>query len=369
MSPVTLVIFVLGLVFLILGSDWLVRGASRLASAVGVSPLVVGLTVVALGTSSPELAISIQSSYAGQSEMAMGNVVGSNILNVLFIMGISALISPLSVPQKIVRFDVPLLIGLSLLLCFFAIDQNINRWEGGLLTIGGVTYIIYCVVESRRESKAVQEEYAEEYEKPLPEEKGPLFLLTQGGWVVVGLVLLIVGANWMVDGAVAFARYFKVSELVIGLTVVAVGTSLPEIATTLAANIKGERDIAVGNLIGSNIFNIFAVLGLTTLVAPTGVSAPPQTLTFDLPVMVAVSVACLPVFFNGGRISRWEGFIFLGYYIAYTIYLILAASNNVGLSVYRNALLFFAIPLTVIALIAITTRNVRQMQQDRIGKG
>ncbi|GAB4464194.1 MAG: calcium/sodium antiporter [Armatimonadaceae bacterium] len=365
MSALTLVLFFLGLVLLVLGSEWLVRGASRLATAVGISPLVVGLTIVALGTTSPELAISVQSAYAGQSELAVGNAVGSSILNVLLILGMSALILPLSVPQKIIRIDVPLLILASFLLWFFASDGILARSEGIILAMCLACYIVWCIVQSRKENVTIQREYAEEYDGNVPDRPGAVFVLRQFLFVAVGLGLLIVGSGWIVDGAVKFAKLLGISELVIGLTVIAIGTSLPEIATTMMATLKGERDIAVGNVIGANLCNILVVLGVTAVVAPNGVVAPPQTTSFDIPVMVAVSVACLPVFFNGGQITRWEGAVFLFYYIAYTVYLILAATNNVGLGVYRTAMLFFAIPLTVIALLAITTRSAQRNLRAR----
>jgi cation:H+ antiporter len=359
MSLAVVLLFLLGLAFLVVGSEWLVRGASRLAAAVGVSPLVVGLTIVSLGTTSPEMAVSIQSAFAGQSELAVGNVVGSCVLNILLILGLSALILPLEVPQNIIRFNVPLLIFATVLLWGFARDGSIARWEGAFLAFGAAAYILYTIVESRRESRDVKQDYAEEFADPTPGRTPPSFVLLQLGLMAVGLTLLVLGSRWMVDGAVAFARQMKVNEVVIGLTVIAIGTSLPEIATTIVATLRKERDIAVGNVIGSNLLNILNVLGVTALLAPTAVIVPAETIAFDIPVTIAVAVACLPVFFNGGKIARWEGGLFFGLYVAYTLYLILAATQNAGLPLYRAALVWFALPLTAVTIAVVTARNLR----------
>jgi cation:H+ antiporter len=365
MDLITLVLFVIGLGLLIAGAELLVRGASKLAAAVGISPLVIGLTVVAFGTSSPELAVSTQSAFSGQADIALGNVVGSNIFNVLFILGISAIIAPLVVAQQLVRLDVPLMIGVSALLLVLGLDGSINRLDGALLFAGMLSYTAFAIRQSRRESKQVQAEYEQEYgstEKP-----GGLQILLQLVFVAAGLALLVVGSNWLVDGAVAIAQSFGVSELVIGLTIIAAGTSLPEVATSILAAIRGERDIAVGNVVGSNIFNILAVLGLSSLVAPDGINVAQSAITFDIPIMIAVALACLPIFFTGFTIARWEGFLFLGYYIAYTLFLILAATQHDALPAFSGALGLFALPLTVVTLVVLALRAWR-MQRPAAGK-
>jgi cation:H+ antiporter len=321
--------------------------------------------VVAFGTSSPELAISVQSAFAGQPEIAVGNVVGSNILNVLLILGLAALIAPLGVAQKLIRVDVPLMIGASLLLILMARDGTVSRLDGILLSAGAVAYTAFCVIQSRNESRAVRDEYEEEFAPPAGEAAGgvrrqALNFVLMG----VGLGLLMVGSRWMVDGATLFARRVGVSELIIGLTVIAVGTSLPEIATTVMASIRGERDIAVGNVIGSNLFNILLVLGATAVVAPRGVPVPPAALAFDLPVMVAVMIACLPVFFIGGTISRWEGVLFLGYYAAYTARLVLDATGSDHARTFDGAMLYFAFPLTAVTLLVLVGRTFRQNRRE-----
>ena len=370
MSLVTVLLFALGLALLIAGAELLVRGASRLAAAAGVSPLVVGLTVVALGTSAPELAVGVRSALAGQADLAVGNVVGSNILNVLLILGMAALIAPLAVAQQLVRLDVPLMIGVSLLLWALAADGALGRADGALLVLGGVLYTLFSVVQSRKESsRAVREEYAEEFAVTGRQRQSHGYLALQLLLIAAGLALLVLGAGWLVGGAVAFARLLGVGELVIGLTVVAVGTSLPEIAATVTASLKGERDIAVGNVIGSNLLNILVVLGITTSVAPGGVPIPSGALAFDIPVMTAVAAACLPVFFIGGRISRWEGALFLGYYAAYTAYLLLNAGRHALLPAFGAAMAWFALPLTAVTLLVLAARAARAAQTGRPAGG
>jgi cation:H+ antiporter len=348
MTLMTGVIFVAGLGLLIVGAEWLVRGASRLAAKVGISPLVIGLTVVAFGTSSPELAVSIQSSLAGQADIAVGNVIGSNIFNILLILGISAVITPLIVQQQLIRLDVPLMIGLSFAFYLMALDGVIGRLEGILLFAGIIAYTFFLIRQSRRESKAVEEEYAQEF--PAKTETGWKPWIINLGLVGVGLTLLVLGSNWLVDSAISIARWLGLSELIIGLTIVAAGTSMPEVATSITAAIKGERDIAVGNAVGSNIFNILSVLGLTAVVAPGGIPISLAAEAFDIPVMVAVAVLALPIFFTGNRIERWEGWLFLFYYVAYTAYLVLDAAQHDALPLFNNVLLFVIIPLTVITL-------------------
>jgi cation:H+ antiporter len=349
-----------GLALLVIGAEALVRGASRLAAALGIAPLIIGLTIVAFGTSSPEMAVSVQSAVAGQTDIAVGNVVGSNILNVLFILGLSALITPLLVAQQLIRLDVPIMIGVSAVLWLMAINGAIERWEGGLLFAGIIAYTVFQIWQSRqgKESAAVEAEYAQEYGKAEPRTFGRMLLNI--GLAIAGLALLVLGARWFVDGATQAARAFGISELIIGLTIVAAGTSLPEVATSLVAAVRGERDIAVGNVVGSNIFNILAVLGLSAIVSPgEGLPVSPGILEIDIPFMIAVAVACLPIFITGNLIARWEGGVFVGYYAAYTIYLILTATEHATLPQYQAFMLWFVVPLTLITLAVSVTRNFK----------
>ncbi len=337
-----------GLALLIYGADLLVKGASRIAAGFGISPLVIGLTVVAFGTSSPEMAISVSSAWKGEADIAVGNVVGSNIFNVLFILGVSALITPLLVSKQLVKIDVPLMIGASVAAFLLSMDGSIVFWEGAVLFAGIIGYCILAI----RVGKASGEtgEAVEGSERTW----------VNLGLIAVGLVLLVLGSRWLVDAAVEIATAMGVSELVIGLTIIAAGTSLPEVATSVTAAIRGQRDIAVGNVVGSNLFNILAVLGLTAMVAPGGLPVSQAAINFDFPVMLAVAVACLPIFFVGYTIQRWEGALFLFYYVAYTAFLILATTEHAVLPMYSQVMMWFVVPLTVITLGVVLTREIRR---------
>lgn len=338
--------FGLGLVALIVGAEAMVRGASRLAVSWGISPLVVGLTVVAFGTSAPEMAVSVGAALSGSSDLAIGNVVGSNIANVLLILGISALVAPLLVHEQIIRQEIPIMIGASLLVAVMALDGGIGRIEAGLLFALVIAYTVFLVVQSRRASKDAEAEFASE----IPTSQWDRHWSVQAALVIGGLALLVLGADWLVGAAVVFAKHFGVSDLVIGLTVVAVGTSMPEIATSLIAALRGQRDIAVGNVIGSNIFNLLAVLGAAGMVSTGGLDVPEAARNFDLWVMLAVAFACLPILLTGREIARWEGVVFLGYYAAYLLYLVLAAQQHDSLPAYSGIMLGYVMPLTVVTL-------------------
>ncbi|MCX7905987.1 MAG: calcium/sodium antiporter [Bacteroidetes bacterium] len=352
--------FVGGLVALIVGADWLVRGASRLALAWRVPPLIVGLTVVAYGTSSPELAVSVQAALSGQEGVALGNVVGSNIFNVLFILGLSALILPLAVDEQLVRLDVPLMVGVSLLVYLMALDGRLSRLDGAMLTLGALLYTLFLVREGRRTS--LEEASAN------GSRKSPRRMLLYGALVVGGLALLVLGSRWLVRAAVAAAEAMGVSPVVIGLTIVAAGTSLPEVVTSVVAALRRARDLAVGNVVGSNLFNLLLILGLAALVAPAGIPVPPSVRTFDLAVMVAVAVACLPIFFTHRRIARWEGALFLGYYVVYTVYLVANALGYPWVRDLEAALLGFVLPLTAVTLLVLFLGQRVRARQLELGR-
>nr|WP_255603524.1 calcium/sodium antiporter [Oscillochloris sp. ZM17-4] len=356
-----MVLFVIGLGLLIGGAELLVRGASRLAGAAGIPPLVIGLTVVAFGTSAPEFAVSAQSALSGQADIAVGNVVGSNIFNVLFILGVSALIVPLVVQRQLVRTDVPLMIGAGLLMALLALDGRVGRLDGLMMFGLLLAYIVFQVRQGLREGAASAEAPAQQEGRPT----GGGQLAMNLGLVAGGLVLLVVGSGWLVDGAVAMARALGLSELIIGLTIIAAGTSLPEVAASLVAALRGERDIAVGNVVGSNLFNILGILGLTAVIAPDGVTVSPAAMAFDIPVMIAVLLACLPIFFTGYRIARWEGGLFLAYYAAYTAYLMLSAANHDALPAFSAAMQLFVLPLTAITLALLGARAFVQRRAQR----
>ncbi len=352
-----MLLLVAGFALLIVGAEAMVRGASKFAAAVGIPPVIIGLTVVAFGTSSPELAVSIMSGFSGEADIAVGNVVGSNIFNVLLILGVSALIAPLVVAQRLVQIDVPLMIVASVMMGMLGLDGKIGRGDGLLLFAGVIGYTLFLLRQSRAEKAQIQEEYNKEF--GVGAGKSGDGRLGNIGLVIGGIAMLVLGSRWLVDGAVAIAQYLGVSELIIGLTIVAVGTSLPEVATSVVASLRGERDIAVGNVVGSNLFNILAVLGLAGILVPAGIDVSESALKFDIPVMIAVAVACLPIFFTGHAIARWEGGLFLGYYVAYTVYLVLDATSYAGLPLFAAAMIWFVVPLTAVTLIVLTVRAVR----------
>ncbi|GAB3729800.1 calcium/sodium antiporter [Luteimonas pelagia] len=350
---------VAGLALLLGGAELLVHGASKLALRLGMAPLVVGLTIVAFGTSAPELAIGIDAALGGSPDIALGNVVGSNIANVLLILGVAALARPLVVQRQLVWLDVPVMVLVSAVVVALAYDNAIGRLEGGVLVALGIAYtsLLLWLARRRGEGPVVAEGL------PVTTEARPA---TPRGMarrnlalVAIGLALLVLGARWLVQAAVGIAGALGVDDLVIGLTVVAVGTSLPEIATTLTAVRRGEGDMAVGNVVGSNIFNLLVVLGATAAVAPDGVAVSAAALRFDLPVMTAVAVACLPIFFTGHCIQRWEGALFLGYYVAYTAYLLLDAAGHDALPAFSAVMMAFVVPLTAITLAIVTIRAWR----------
>jgi cation:H+ antiporter len=365
---VSILWLVLGLVLLVVSAEFLVKGAARLAVAVGISPLVVGLTVVAFGTSAPELAVSVMSAWQGKADLALGNVVGSNIFNILVILGLAAMVIPLVVAQQLVRFDVPVMIGVSVLVLLMGLDGRIGRVDGAILFAGAVFYTTFLVRQSRREtSEAVKAEYeAQDYAGP-PEAEAKTPLAMNLLWIGLGVVGLVFGSKLLVDGAIKIATHFGISELIIGLTIVSAGTSLPEVAASVVAAVRGQRDIAVGNAVGSNILNILSVLGLASVVSPNGITVPVSALVFDIPVMIAVAIACLPVFFNDYRISRLNGFIFLMFYVLYIGYLWLYASKHDALQGYQTALVYGVGPITVITLVVLVWRGIAARRAGHVG--
>ena len=312
-----------GLIALVAGGELLVRGAASLALAAKIRPIVVGLTVVAFGTSAPELAVSVSSAWAGKADLALGNVVGSNIANILLILGASALLAPLDVASRIVRVDVPLMVLASLAVWAMAVDLSIGRWDGIVLATCVIVYTVWLVRASRYESAEVEAEFVHPFPAEEPTDApAPGRTVVHGVTMAVGLVLLVLGSRWMVDGASSIARAWGVSERVIGLTIVAVGTSLPELMTSAVASLRGERDLAVGNVVGSNLFNLWSVLGFTAALSPSPLVMDARTPEVDLPVMTGISVLCIPLFWTGKRVSRVEGALLLACYVAYLSWLV-----------------------------------------------
>jgi cation:H+ antiporter len=332
----TIPLLIIGILLLVFGAEYLVRGASTIAERLGISPIVIGLTVVAFGTSAPELAVSVNAALSGSNDVALGNVVGSNIANILLILGLSAAVGGLAITQRIVRLDVPILIGVSILTYVLALNNVLGRIEGALLFVLVIVYTTWLIRESRKESA----EIPAEYQQGGDEIEGDVAyspLIWQIGLAIVGLIMLIVGSNFLVDSASDLARSLGVSDLVIGLTVVAVGTSLPELATSVMAAIRGERDIAVGNVVGSNLFNLMSVLGLSALFSTNGVVVSDAALSLDMLVMIAATVALLPICWNGFMIKRWEGSLLAAFYAVYVTYIVLASVEGNDTSTFGFA--------------------------------
>jgi len=354
---ITLVLFIIGFVLLILGANLLVQGASNLAESLGISRLVVGLTVVAFGTSAPELAVNLQSTFMEQPSLAIGNVVGSNILNILLVLGVGAIIMPLAVHKRLIKLEIPIMIGVSFLLFLLSLDGTLNHWDGLLLFSGIVFYSIFSIKTCRQPSVDAQEVCSLPEWKEDKNPKALYNIIKNIFFIIVGLGLLVLGSQWLVNGAIALAQLFGISELIIGLTIVSIGTSLPELATVVVASLRGEQDLVVGNVIGSNLFNILLVLGFTSLIAPAGIEVPHAAIVFDMPIMIAVAIACFPIFFTGYTITRWEGGVFLAFYVAYALYLFLNATQHTLLPAFSAVMLWFVIPLTVITFIVLVLRD------------
>ncbi|HVM27531.1 MAG TPA: calcium/sodium antiporter [Mycobacteriales bacterium] len=361
MDALTLGTLVAGLVALVGGGELLVRGGSGLARSFGLSPLVVGLTVVAFATSAPEFAVTLDATLSGNPGIAVGNVVGSNVANVLLVLGVSALVLPVAVRSSLVRLDVPVVIVLSVLLLLLSLDGQVSRGDGALLVALLLAYVGWSVLAGRRETAAL----ASSQEGSSNQSEHQRRPVRDGALVLVGVGLLVLGARWLVSAATTIAAAAGVSDLVIGLTVVAIGTSLPELATSVIAALRGEREMAIGNVLGSNVFNIGAVLGLAAVVAPGGVPVEPSAVRFDMPVMVAVAVALLPVVFTGLTIARWEGALFLGYYVVYVGYLLLAAAEHDAVEGFSTAMAFFVLPLTAVTLVVLAVYELGVLRGRR----
>lgn len=311
-----------GLMLLIIGAEFVVRGGGALATRLGIPPLIVGLTIVAIGTSTPELGVGIEAALQGNGSLAVGNIAGTNTVNILLILGLSAALRPLALQMQTLRLDLPLIVFASLVLMVMALDGLLTRIEGLILIALGLVFTFAIVRVARRESIKVKAQFAQEF---APEATsvwrwGPFYeLFVLAG----GIAVIVLGADWLVDGAVSLARMWQVSDAFIGLTIVAIGTSAPELVTTVISTIRNERDIAIGNLLGSSVYNILIILGVTCVVPPNGIEVGRQLITIDIPVMAAVALACVPVFITGREVTRTEGALFVSAYLSYLAYLIL----------------------------------------------
>ncbi|HPQ68378.1 MAG TPA: calcium/sodium antiporter [bacterium] len=335
---ITLAMLLGGLLMLIGGGEALVRGASRLAALAGIPSLIIGLTVVAFGTSAPELAVSLKAAFIGSPDIALGNVVGSNIFNILLILGVSALIVPLAVNRQLIRLDVPVMIVATVVVWLFCRNGVVGRGEGIALVLALPVYIGWLFWQARKKPADKNDKRA-----------------VQGGtlksivFIVAGLAMLVLGSKWLVEGASALARAWGVGELTIGLTIVAAGTSLPEVATSIVAAVRGERDIAVGNIVGSNIFNLLAVLGGTALLSG-GVNVTGAALQFDVPFMATATFLCLPIFISGAEISRGEGLIFLAFYVGYLVFVVLRGTAHPAAWSFARILWWSFLPVVLLVV-------------------
>jgi cation:H+ antiporter len=353
----TWLLLAVGLVLLVVGADLLVKGAARLAADFGIPALVIGLTVVAFGTSAPELAVSIKAAFSGQAELAIANAVGSNIFNVLVILGLAAVISPLVISRQLIRQDVPVMVVVSIVAVLMTLDGNIHKVEAAILTLGLVSYTGFLFVQGRKQGVDVSDSEVEEMLKTKTPTWQNLLLL------IGGLILLVTGARWLVQSAVDIASALGVNEAVIGLTIIAAGTSLPEVMTSVVATIRGERDIAVGNVVGSNIFNILCVLGISGLVSPTPLLAGDQLAQIDIPVMLGVALLCVPLFFVDAILNRIEGFLFLLLYVFYVWFLIAMALSLDYLQILQNSILYGLIPIVCLYVVASLLHDLYQRRR------
>ncbi|MDX1618585.1 MAG: calcium/sodium antiporter [Balneolaceae bacterium] len=349
--------FLAGLIFLLTGAHLLVDSATGMAARFGIPSLIIGLTIVAFATSAPEIAVSLDAALNGRAGLAIGNVVGSNIANILLIIGLSSIFSPIKLHERVAKQDLPIMVGISLAVYLLALDYRLGFLDGIVMLLLFCGFIIFQINQSRKQKASV------EFKPPSGiSKRHPLMQLL---YLLAGLGLLVTGAQWLVDSSIAIARVWGFSELVIGLTIIAIGTSLPELATSMMAAWKKEPDISAGNVIGSNIFNLLLILGLVAVFSGDGLSVSRAALALDLPFMIAVSIACLPVFFTGLEITRWEGYLFVGYYAAYLLYLFLDSTQHELLPLFNTVMALFVAPITGATLLIFALRYWRNRRRKR----
>ncbi|MTD21104.1 calcium/sodium antiporter [Pseudomonas sp. CCM 7891] len=352
LSPLSLIELISGLVLLILGAEVLVRAAVRLAASLKVRPLIIGLSIVAFGSSAPQMAISLQATLGDNTDIAVGSVIGSSIFNILVTLGLSALIIPLRVSRQLVRLDIPVMILASLLVFACAANETLTPLDGLFLLTALVAYLGLLLYQTRHSRRPRTRDMVAQ---------APWLSCLL--WMIAGLLLLVLAGHLLLGAAVEVASDLGLSERVIGLTIVGVSTSLPCLATSLIAALRGEREIAVGNVIGSNLFNLLGVLGFTALVAPSPLSVSPNALAFDLPVMLGVAVLCLPVFYSGYRITRAEGLLLLGLYLAYGLHVISFTTGMLLANKLEQLMLFYVLPALVAFLLFTSLRAWRRQHK------
>ena len=338
-----------GLVLLVAGAQLLVRCAEHIAAKLKVRPLLIGLTIVAMGSSAPQMTVSLQAAFNDTADIAVGSVIGSNTFNILVTLGLSALIIPLRVSRQLVRLDIPLMIFASAMVFTLALNHQLDRQDGVLLLGGLLIYLLLLLHQSRHSG----------HHHPHHDRTPTSWLRTL---ILMGCALLLLGVagHLLLGAALEVASELGLSERVIGLTIVAVCTSLPELATSLIAAFRGQREIAVGNVIGSNVFNLLGVLGLTALLAPAPLSVSPNALAFDLPVMLGVAALCLPVFYSGYRITRVEGLLFLGLYLAYGLHVVSFTTGMPLASKLEHLMLIYVLPALLVFVLLSVVRAWRR---------
>jgi cation:H+ antiporter len=319
--------FLAGLGALVVGAEVMVRGGGTLASRLGISPIVVGLTVLSIGTSMPELTVGVVSAAEGSGALAVGNIAGTNIVNLLLVLGLSALLLPLAIEISTMRFELPVMAMAALLLWALAADGVLSRLDGLILLVGAIVYTVVLIWTARRESREVATEFAAAYTAngaghAVPANDRRTILILHVGMMLGGIAVVVLGAEWLVDAAVGMARGFGVSDAFIGLTVVAIGTSAPELVTTIVSTLRNQRDIAIGNLLGSSIYNILLILGITCLVPTHGLVLPPSLVRIDIPIMVTVVLVCIPIFISGRRVHRAEGAAMVVAYLSFLAFVL-----------------------------------------------
>jgi len=320
------VTFVLGLAALVAGAEVMVRGGTKIASRLGISAIVVGLTVVSIGTSTPELAIGVVAASEGSGAMAVGNIAGANVINLLFVLGLSALIRPLAIQMRTLRMELPVMAGAAMLLWLLAADSVLSRVDGLILVTGAIGYTCAVVWAARRETPDVADEFAGAYASRETRLDSGRRTAVDIGMTLGGIAIIVLGAQLLVDAAVDMAREFHVSDALIGLTVVAIGTTAPELVTTVVSTLRGERDIAIGNLLGSSMYNTLLILGVICLVPAHGLELPRELVRVDIPIMVAATLVCIPIFVSGRRVRRIEGAAMVTAYVAFLVFVLVTQS-------------------------------------------
>ncbi len=314
---------IFGFAGLIVGAEILIRSGTRLAALIGIPPILIGLTVVSIGTSMPELAVGIDAALVGSGALAVGNIAGTNTFNILFILGLSALLLPLSLELRTIRIDLPVMIAAAVALVVMAWDGLLTRTDGAILFAAALVYTAVIMHGARRANRGDMAEYAKEY-GIAPGEHAGRQVASHAALLGLSIVVIVIGADWLVAGAIDLARMLGVSEGFIGLTVVAIGTSSPELVTTVVSTLRRARDIAIGNLLGSSTYNILFILGATAVVPATGIEVAPALTHIDIPIMALVTLVCVPIFLRGHRVTRLEGGLFVAAYLAYLTYLLVA---------------------------------------------